>query len=159
MGNNIKVTSYCAPKITIENVLKGDDGWHNHKNVSEVNLCWKENDFLSPGLKGVVFKTMQLTSTIRQSMHIANCPFDMQEFNINFQMPESASRDANDHNRYFVPLNGNVDFDTAADMWSYHRVVMHTTRPIGEKQDMFCIIRASRNSWIILVRLMSPVLM
>jgi len=99
MGNNIKVTSYCAPKITIKDVLEGDDGWENHKNVTEVNLCWKEEDDVSPGLQGVVFKTLEMTCKIRDDNPIERLPFDQQELTVEFEMPESASRDTKDHNR------------------------------------------------------------
>lgn len=159
MGNNIKVTSYCAPEVSLENVLKGENGWKDHNNVAVVNLCWKEGDDVSQGLQGVVFKTLKFVSTIRQPMYIGDCPFDEQQFNLEFQLPKSASRNSKDHNRYLVPLNASIQFDTRGEMWNYHRMVVHTTKPIGETQTMICAVRASRNSSNIVIRLMTPVLM
>lgn len=154
MGNNIKVTSYCAPKITIKDVLEGDDGWENHKNVTEVNLCWKEEDDVSPGLQGVVFKTLEMTCKIRDDNPIERLPFDQQELTVEFEMPESASRDTKDHNRYFVPLNVAVEASHDHMTWNNHRAVAHITKPIGEKQHLVCVFRVTRQPWNYIINIM-----
>lgn len=150
MDRNIKVTSYCAPKVTIKDVLEGDDGWVNHQNVAEGNLCWKDGvSDDTPGLRGVVFKTMEQTCTIRDDNPVHAFPFDQQELTVEFEMPESASRDTKDYNRYFVPLNVGVEAQHDHDHmdWNAHRAVAHITKPAGEQQHLVCVFRVTRKPW------------
>ena len=157
-GKTVKVTSHCAPKIRIDGVLKGDAGWHDHANEAEVNLSWKEGDAEGIGLRGTVFKTMRMQSTIRQNMNFHECPVDMQEFKLCVEMPESGSEFSKDHNRYFVPLNVAMEMP-GSDLFDYHRAVAHIPTPIGECQQLVCFFRGSRKVKPYIVRQMFPVFM
>lgn len=105
-GSEIKVTSYCCPKIEIEDVIEGDRGWADHKNVSEVHLGrLKVTDNLAP--RGTVFKMIEVTSTIRLDIQIAEFPFDKHDIRVKLSMPESGYNAADmaqscDHARYFL---------------------------------------------------------
>lgn len=65
-GGAVLVTSYCAPRVRIKDVLEGDSGWEDHNHVAE------ECRLVSPG---VVTKNITFRSTIRDDnpIHDVSC--------------------------------------------------------------------------------------
>jgi hypothetical protein len=49
--------------------------------------------------RGTVFKTVELTSRIRDDNPIMNLPFDFQELTVELELPGSTSKEHTDHNR------------------------------------------------------------
>ena len=102
--HNKEVTSYCAPKIKIKDVVHGDIGWCEHGGIAKAILRTTRATPL-----GVLTKTLLLSTTIRDDNPIQNFPFDDQELQIELLMPESCNELDHDFQRFFLPINVSVD--------------------------------------------------
>jgi hypothetical protein len=124
-SDGVEVTSYCAPSITFLDVLDGDAGWDNHNGVAEV-ILGKSSNGAKPS-PGMVSKTIEFTSTIRDDNPIHDFPFDYQALTVELEMNGTGTRKSKDFRRYFVPVNVSVNNKHKMLTWNYHRAVTHIT--------------------------------
>jgi hypothetical protein len=147
-SDGVEVTSYCAPCITILDVMSGDDGWYRHNGVAVVMLGKSSNGVQAPA--GMVSKTLSFTSTIRDDNPIQKFPFDQQELTIELEMPSAAVRGTIDYGRYLIPINISVENRHKNMTWTYHRAVGHITKPRGCVSHMVAAFRICRRpeTWL-----------
>mmetsp|Transcript_19819 Transcript_19819/g.51594 ORF Transcript_19819/g.51594 Transcript_19819/m.51594 type:complete len:1313 (+) Transcript_19819:152-4090(+) len=136
-GSDVLVTSYCAPRVKIKDVLEGDKGWADHNHVVE------DAKLLAPG---VVTKKISLRSTIRDDNPIHDFPFDAQELTVELELLDADNPESLAYGLFAVPFTVRFEPQHELREWTMHSPVAHVTSPRGRSQNVMCAFRVTRKS-------------
>ena len=138
------MTSFTAPIIKIADAERG------HFDQFDTHICNAKLILSKDYPLGVLRAEASGTFTIHDRNPIYFFPFDRQELSVNLIMPKSAK--GRDKHRYFVPYRVALLQNTSG--WHDHRPVAHVASPRNAHtvQEMVCVFRLSRASWVIIAR-------